>query len=138
MKKEINVVGAILIRDGKILCCQRGPGRALENLWEFPGGKIEKHETKVMALKRELQEELKITVSIFEEEYAFCQYEYEFGTVNLTTFICQLIEGEPKLTEHIAIEWLAPDELFHLDWAPADVPSVEKLVNDEVENYGIY
>ena len=45
--------------EGKILCCQRGPERALANLWEFPGGKIENGETEVQALERELQEELK-------------------------------------------------------------------------------
>lgn len=49
MKKEINVVGAIIIQDGKILCCQRGEDRALANLWEFPGGKIEEGESKVDA-----------------------------------------------------------------------------------------
>ena len=70
MKKEIRVVGAIIV-EGKILCCQRGPERALANLWEFPGGKIENGETEVQALERELQEELKIEVTIVKEEYAF-------------------------------------------------------------------
>lgn len=44
MKKQINVVGAVVIRDGLVLCAQRGPG-ALEGMWEFPGGKIEPNET---------------------------------------------------------------------------------------------
>ncbi|VFA51107.1 ADP-ribose pyrophosphatase [Enterococcus faecalis] len=78
MKKEIHVVGAIIVEKGKVLCCQRGPERALANLWEFPGGKIENGETKVQALERELQEELKIEVTIVKEEYAFCRYEYDF------------------------------------------------------------
>lgn len=55
MKKEINVVGAVLVKDNKILCCQRGPGRNLAHLWEFPGGKIETGETKMEALSRELK-----------------------------------------------------------------------------------
>ncbi|MDT2848286.1 (deoxy)nucleoside triphosphate pyrophosphohydrolase [Vagococcus carniphilus] len=127
MKKEIDVVGAIIIKDKKILCCQRGPGRALANLWEFPGGKIEKNETKVQALKRELREELKITVSMVEEIFDFTRYEYDFGFVNLTTFICYLESGEPQLTEHLQVKWLLPQELDSLEWAPADIPTVEKL-----------
>lgn len=128
MKKEIKVVGAIIIKNGKILCCQRGPGRALANLWEFPGGKIENTETKIEALKRELKEELKITVDIVEEEFDFCRYEYDFGFVNLTTFICYLESGEPKLTEHLQIKWLLSSELESLEWAPADIPTVNKLI----------
>lgn len=127
MKKEIDVVGAIIIKDKKILCCQRGPGRALANLWEFPGGKIEENETRVQALKRELREELKITVSMVEEIFDFTRYEYDFGFVNLTTFICYLESGEPQLTEHLQVKWLLPQELDSLEWAPADIPIVEKL-----------
>lgn len=127
MKKQIDVVGAIIIKEKRILCCQRGPGRALANLWEFPGGKIEKNETKTQALKRELREELKITVSMVEEEFDFTCYEYDFGFVNLTTFICYLESGEPQLTEHLQVKWLLPQELGSLEWAPADIPTVEKL-----------
>ena len=134
MKKEIHVVGAIIVENGKVLCCQRGPERALANLWEFPGGKIENGETKVQALERELQEELKIEVTIVKEEYAFCRYEYDFGFVNLTTFICYLESGEPQLTEHLQIKWLTPNELNQLEWAPADIPTVEKLVEKGVSS----
>lgn len=132
MKKEINVVGAIIIKDKKVLCCQRGPGRALANLWEFPGGKIEQQETKVQALERELKEELKIQVNIVETEYDVCRYEYDFGYVNLTTFMCHLKSGEPQLTEHLQVKWLLPSELNTLDWAPADIPTVEKLIREEI------
>ncbi|HGW6205315.1 TPA: (deoxy)nucleoside triphosphate pyrophosphohydrolase [Enterococcus faecalis] len=132
MKKEIRVVGAIIVENGKVLCCQRGPERALANLWEFPGGKIENGETEVQALERELQEELKIEVTIVKEEYAFCRYEYDFGFVNLTTFICYLESGEPQLTEHLQIKWLTPNELNQLEWAPADIPTVEELVEKGV------
>ncbi len=132
MKKEINVVGAIIIKDKQILCCQRGPGRALANLWEFPGGKIEANETKVQALKRELNEELKIDVSIVEEEFEFTCFEYDFGYVNLSTFICYLDSGIPQLTEHLQIKWLLPQELDILEWAPADIPTIEKLMASEI------
>lgn len=127
MKKEINVVGAIIIRNGKVLCAQRGKSKTLAYLWEFPGGKIEEGETPRQALKRELVEELNIEVSVEESQFEQTAYEYDFGIVNLTTFVCQLKTGEPKLTEHIAIKWLDPSALSSLEWAPADIPAVEKL-----------
>lgn len=132
MKKTINVVGAILIKDGKILCAQRGPDKSLPHLWEFPGGKIEEGETPQMALKRELQEELKIKVEVDDEIYDSVSYEYDFGVVNLSTIISYLKQGEPILTEHTAIKWLKPNEIMQLDWAPADIPTVKKLSQIEL------
>ncbi|MDT2613913.1 (deoxy)nucleoside triphosphate pyrophosphohydrolase [Enterococcus dongliensis] len=133
-KKNIFVVGAVLVQDDKILCCQRGPGRSLANLWEFPGGKIETGEHPVEALKRELSEELNIQVSITETEFVTTAYEYDFGIVHLTTFICHLEKGKPVLTEHTQIKWLKPAQLNELNWAPADLPTVDKLMTEGVWN----
>ena len=129
MKKQINVVGAILMKEGKILCAQRSEKMSLSHLWEFPGGKIEPGETPQNALKRELNEELLIDVEVEDTLFETTTYEYEFGIVTLTTFICHLISGTPQLMEHTAIKWLLPDELSTLDWAPADIPAVEKMSN---------
>ena len=129
--KKINVVGAILVENGKILCAQRGEGKSLAYLWEFPGVKIETGETPQEALIRELQEELMIEVEVEFEKFEETSYQYDFGIVNLTTFICFLKSGTPQLTEHIAVEWLVPKELNKLEWAPADIPAVEKLMEME-------
>lgn len=128
MKKVINVVGAVIVEDGKILCVKRGPSKSLPLLWEFPGGKIEVGEDPCEALKREIKEEMlcKIEVGDMVEQTL---YNYDFGEVNLTTYLCKLVEGEPKLTEHVDLLWLYPKELTKLDWAPADIPAVEKLLN---------
>ena len=126
--KKINVVGAILVENGKILCAQRGEDKSLAYLWEFPGGKIESGETPQEALVRELQEELLIEVDVQSEIFEETSYQYDFGLVHLTTFICLLKTGTPQLTEHIAVNWLAPNELNNLEWAPADIPAVEKLM----------
>lgn len=127
MKKEYDVVGAIIIKEGKILCAKRGLGKSLPGLWEFPGGKIEIGETTIQALKREIREEFLVDISDEPETFVISSYEYDFGIVNLTTFICQIKAGTPTLTEHIEIKWLRPDELSKLEWAPADIATVSEL-----------
>lgn len=125
--KQNHVVGAILVDQGKILCAKRGPGRALANLWEFPGGKIETGESPREALQREIQEELQVVVKVAKEAFETTSYSYDFGVVHLTTFLCRLESGVPQLTEHVDLKWLAPAELMTVTWAPADIPAVEKL-----------
>ena len=132
MKKQINVVGAIIVKNGKILCAQRGYDKSLPELWEFPGGKIEIGESPSQALKREIREELLLELANDIEEFMFTSYEYDFGIVNLTTFICHIQNGEPTLTEHIEIKWLNKSELDQIDWAPADIPTVYKLKKTEI------
>ncbi|QHS21806.1 (deoxy)nucleoside triphosphate pyrophosphohydrolase [Virgibacillus sp. MSP4-1] len=128
MKRDIHVVGAVLVKNGKILCAQRGPDKSLPLKWEFPGGKIEDGETAQKALKREIQEEMRCDIEIGEQiEHTI--YEYDFGIVHLTTFYCKLLDKEPTLTEHNEIKWLIPEKLTELDWAPADIPAIEKLSN---------
>ncbi|WP_409304166.1 (deoxy)nucleoside triphosphate pyrophosphohydrolase [Peribacillus sp. SCS-155] len=126
MKKNIHVVGAVIVEDEKILCAQRGASKVLSFKWEFPGGKIEEGETPQEALQREIQEEMRCRVEI-GEQIEHTVYEYDFGIVHLTTFYSRLIEGTPVLTEHAAIKWLPVEELSTLDWAPADIPAIEKL-----------
>lgn len=126
MKKNIYVVGAVIIENEKILCAQRGSTKALPLKWEFPGGKIEDGESPQEALQREISEEMHCKIQI-GEQIDYTAYEYDFGIVHLTTFCCKLIEGSPILTEHVSIKWLHPNELASLDWAPADIPTIEKL-----------
>ncbi|WP_100372089.1 (deoxy)nucleoside triphosphate pyrophosphohydrolase [Bacillus sp. FJAT-45037] len=128
MKKNIHVVGAVIFRDNKILCAQRGTEKALPLLWEFPGGKIEKDESPEDALKRELLEEMHCTIEV-HERIEHTVYEYDFGIVHLTTYCCKLVEGEPVLTEHVDMKWLTPEELHTLEWAPADIPAIEKITS---------
>lgn len=131
MKKHINVVGAVLVRDGLVLVAQRGELMSLPLLWEFPGGKIEPGESPQTALERELHEELGVQATV-GELIETTEHEYDFGVVTLTTFYCSLASGEPTLTEHAQIRWLPADELTALDWAPADIPAVHKIIKDMV------
>lgn len=122
-EKIIPVVGAVVQRNGAILCAQRGSG-TLAGLWEFPGGKIEANETPREALIREIIEELNCQIEV-GDEVTTTSHLYTFGTVVLTTFYCKLIEGEPSLTQHSEVRWLNPRDLEDLEWAPADVPAVK-------------
>jgi 8-oxo-dGTP diphosphatase len=128
VKKTINVVGAVIVNEGAVLCAQRGPG-ALAGMWEFPGGKIEPGESARDALAREIDEELQCEVKV-GDEVVTTTHEYDFGIVNLTTFYCDLLDGEPQLTEHAEVRWEAPDQLHLLEWAPADIPAVVRIQAD--------
>ena len=127
VKKTIQVVGAAVVRDGLVLCAQRGQTGSLPGMWEFPGGKIEPGESARDALIREIDEELKCSVLV-GEEINTALHEYDFAVISLTTFFCELIAGEPTLTEHEAVAWMAPENLFDLNWAPADIPAVESII----------
>jgi len=54
-------------------------------------------------------------------------HEYDFATISLTTFFCELVEGFPELSEHESMEWRSPDEFQVLNWAPADIPAVQLI-----------
>ncbi|MFZ3580176.1 (deoxy)nucleoside triphosphate pyrophosphohydrolase [Virgibacillus sp. DJP39] len=129
MKKDIYVVGAVIIGNEKIMCAQRGSTKSLPHKWEFPGGKIEKGETPEEALKREINEEMHCNIKI-GKQVEHTVYEYDFGTVHLTTYYCELVDKHPVLTEHVSIKWLLPSELDSLDWAPADIPAIRRISSE--------
>lgn len=127
--KQYHVVGAVIVRDGLVLCAQRGLHGSLAGLWEFPGGKIEQDETPAAALEREIREELDCTIEV-GSKITTTSYDYDFGVVNLTTFYCRLVAGEPRTSEHAAISWLHPRDLPSIEWAPADIPAVDIIQAD--------
>lgn len=129
MKKQINVVGAVIVKDKKILAAKRGSEMSLPGLWEFPGGKIEPGETPEQALQRELQEELLCSADI-GEHIETTAHEYDFGIVTLSTYYATLEAGRPQLTEHAEIRWIPPADLLTVEWAPADIPAVERIMQD--------
>ena len=95
-------------------------------MWEFPGGKVENGESPRVALAREILEELNCQVSV-GDEVTSTTHEYEFAVVSLTTYFCELTEGEPELSEHKSMAWLLPGEFHSVEWAPADIPAVELI-----------
>ena len=132
IKKIVHVVGAVIENEsGEILCALRGPEMTLPNYWEFPGGKIEEGESKEEALVREIDEELGCQIEVLQH-VDDTTYEYEKVIVRLETYLSRIISGTPKISEHAEIKWVPRKELNTLNWAPADIPAIEKLLSDEI------
>ena len=130
IKKTVHVVAAIIENEHKeIFCALRGPQMTLPNYWEFPGGKIEESETKQEALKREITEELNCGIEVFDQ-VEDTTYEYEKVIVRLETFMAKILSGSPRLSEHAEMKWVSRENLETLNWAPADIPAIEKLVRE--------
>ncbi|MEL4024928.1 (deoxy)nucleoside triphosphate pyrophosphohydrolase [Lysinibacillus endophyticus] len=131
MKKTVHVVGAIIENENnEIFCALRGPKMSLPNYWEFPGGKIEAGETPEQALKREIQEEFNCSINV-GKKVEDTTYEYEKVIVRLETYMAKLVEGLPTALEHADTKWVARNEIMKLNFAPADVPAVEKIATEK-------
>ena len=127
--KHIEVVAGIIEFEGKILCMERDQGKYdyVSFKWEFPGGKIEEGETKELALKRELREEMEMDVEI-TGHFLDVYHEYPDFTMNMYSFTCKAKSKEFKMNVHHDFKWLDKKDLPVLDWAPADKPIVEKIM----------
>lgn len=123
--KSVEVVAAIIYKDGAYFATQRGYGE-FEGMWEFPGGKIESGESREVALKREIQEELGVDIVI---ENILCTTEYDYPSFHLTMhcYLCGIETGEIELREHMSARWLTAELLDSVEWLPADKEILDKL-----------
>jgi 8-oxo-dGTP diphosphatase len=125
--RSIHVACAIIEHNGLVLAAQRSASMSLPLKWEFPGGKIDPGESPEQCLKRELVEELGVTISV-GPALKPTTHSYPTFTVTLYPFICAIENGEITLNEHAAIAWLPPEKLSSLDWAEADGPILAEYV----------
>lgn len=130
--KKIEVVAAVIMKNSKILAVQKSKAKFeyVSYKWEFPGGKVELDETFEQAIKREIQEELNIQI-IPTELLITVEHQYPDFHLTMHCFSCCYESGELRLNEHIALKWLNNDELDQLDWAAADLPVVNKLIEND-------
>ena len=131
MTDLIKVTAAILVKDDKLLIAQRKGRDSLSNKWEFPGGKIENDETPEECLKREMKEEFGIDVSVgeFLDESV---YHYDHISIRLLAYRTFWNTGEIKIKAHQSIEWVDINQIGQFDFAPADIPFVEKIRRREI------
>lgn len=122
----IHVVGAIIIKDKKILATQRGYGD-YAGWWEFPGGKIESGEKPEEALIREIKEELDADI-IIDRFFGMTEYDYPKFHVLMRCFLCCLVDDDISLIEHRSALWLGRDNIFSVKWLGADLPIIEQLI----------
>lgn len=133
MKKTVKVVGAVSINEqGEILCALRSLKMSHPNLWEFPGGKIEEGESPEESLIREIKEELGCMVEVYEL-IKDVVHEYPNIIVHLLTYKTKIVEGTPTAKEHAELKWMPLEELPSLQWAPADIPTVEAMLAGKVK-----
>ena len=129
--KTIKVVAAVICdsleNTTKIFATARGYGE-FKGQWEFPGGKLEVGETSQQALIREIQEELAVKIEV-GELIDTIEYDYPTFHLSMDCFLCVVVYGEIILKEAESARWLDKDELYSVDWLPADIALIEKLQN---------
>ncbi|WP_245777664.1 (deoxy)nucleoside triphosphate pyrophosphohydrolase [Lentzea xinjiangensis] len=123
------VVGAAIVRGGRLLAQQRSYPESHAGQWELPGGRVEDGEQPEEALARECVEELGASVEVGEQVGPDVPLKEDLV---LRVFAARLAGGEPEALEHNAVKWLTADELPSVDWLPADrvlVPALQRLLN---------
>lgn len=124
--KHLEVVAVILIKNNRVFCTQRKDFGEVAKKWEFPGGKIELGETNQQALAREIYEELNTRISV-GDLITTVNYQYNTFFITMHAYLGIIIEGSLTLSEHLDSKWLSIEELSSVDWAPADLPIVDKV-----------
>ncbi|KNC94917.1 pyrimidine (deoxy)nucleoside triphosphate diphosphatase [Trabulsiella odontotermitis] len=125
--RTIDVVAAIIERDGKILLAQRPPHADQPGLWEFAGGKVEAGETQPAALIRELREELGIEAQP-GAYVASHQREVSGRRIHLHAWHVPAFRGEITALDHSQLVWCSPQAAFDYPLAPADIPLLEAFM----------
>ena len=129
--KMILVVACAIKKNDKILLSQRPKGKHLEGFWEFPGGKVKSKETPEEALRRELKEELNISVNLFDlKPLTFASHTYEDFHLLMPLYLCSKWNGAITPMEKQELTWIEPKKIKNLIIPPADIPLVKTLIRE--------
>jgi 8-oxo-dGTP diphosphatase len=128
-KSMKDVTAALIARDEKVLIAKRKKGSHLEFKWEFPGGKVERGETPKKCLERELWEEFGINTKT-GKFIVSSVFDYKNIKINLMAYHSKYISGEFILHAHEEIKWVLPRQMKNFDFAEADLPIIDKLLEN--------
>lgn len=125
VRKRIEVVAAVIVRDGKYFATQRGYGE-FKDYWEFPGGKVEPGESREEGLMREIREELDTDIRV---DAFLTTVECDYPSFHLTMhcYRCTIVSGRLVLKEHENAAWLDAGQLYDVHWLPADLEVVRTI-----------
>lgn len=127
--KTLVVTAALIRKESSYLIAQRKKGTHQEMMWEFPGGKIEPGESPEHCLEREIEEELNLKIAV-GDIYHVVSHNYGDRHIILLCYLSTVIEGDPEIVDCEDFRWVTPEEMKAYKFAPADIPVVEKLVQD--------
>ena len=129
--KTIEVAAAVIVdsfeNTTEVFATERGYGE-FKGQWEFPGGKIEVGETPQQALIREIQEELTVKIKV-GKLIDIIEYDYPKFHLNMKCFLCVIVDGDIILKEAEDSKWLNKDELYGVNWLPADITLIDEIAD---------
>ena len=130
MKTVLVSAIALVDADGRVLLAQRPEGKSLAGMWEFPGGKVEPGETPELCIRREIKEELGVTLceNCFTP-LTFVSHQYQEFHLLMLLYVARRWEGIPQSLEGQALVWKRPMEMRALPMPPADIPLVAALID---------
>ncbi|NJD69095.1 MAG: 8-oxo-dGTP diphosphatase MutT [Candidatus Methylomirabilota bacterium] len=124
----VDVAAGLIVKDGKILIARRPDDAHLGGLWEFPGGKRESSESFETCLKREVLEELGLTVAVHDQLFS-AEHQDAQCRIRLRFYRCTVLAGEPRPLGCAACRWITPAEISAYPFPPADLPLVHQIAS---------
>ena len=129
MSRDIQVVAAEILRDGRYLIAQRLGTGMLPDVWEFPGGRVHDGQTEEDALREALRARLGVDATVGERVLEVV-HSHADHIVSLAVYRCTLGDQEPHAQRVAGLAWVLPDELVHYPFAPADQRAVDAMISD--------
>lgn len=131
MPSIIKVVAAIIYNEeNRFLMALKKARKNLAGYWEFPGGKIEEGEAGIVAIEREIKEELNLTLKDIQYFFEY-QYQEKGQTIDITFFRAQIDRGNMVLTDHDEIVWMNGIETNNYNIAPGDLEAIKRIISEK-------